>query len=311
MVKTQSDKQAEATYRAFASQSMELAEVDIQRIRLQAEYAHNELLASRNAQLSTLQADNTLRMQQEEGRRPPATIAPGSHRPGRPAEGRAPATARSAAPDRRPAGPAQLGGAGASSKRAGKRSSVRPACDMAGPSGPAFFLPGDPHIDPMALKVFDLQCEHSHIFEGWFGSHEDYDAQQARGLVTCPVCGSASITKRLSAPRLNVAHLHAPEPAPQQRQAEAPAGASDAENSGPAGRRPDPGAGNAAQHRECRRAFRRRGAPHPRGRGRRTPHSRDRVARRARRWPRTASRSWRCLTSWTTTGCNRRGPTRR
>ncbi|WZB63978.1 DUF1178 family protein [Achromobacter xylosoxidans] len=81
----------------------------------------------------------------------------------------------------------------------------------------------------MALKVFDLQCEHSHIFEGWFGSHEDYDAQQARGLVTCPVCGSASITKRLSAPRLNVAHLHAPEPAPQQRQAEAPAGASEAQ----------------------------------------------------------------------------------
>ena len=38
----QSDKQAEATYRAFAGQSMELAEVDIQRIRLQAEYAHNE-----------------------------------------------------------------------------------------------------------------------------------------------------------------------------------------------------------------------------------------------------------------------------
>ncbi len=76
----------------------------------------------------------------------------------------------------------------------------------------------------MALKVFDLQCEHGHIFEGWFGSHEDYDAQQARGLVTCPVCASASITKRLSAPRLNVAHLHAPaaQPAP-------PAGASDAE----------------------------------------------------------------------------------
>ena len=35
--------------------------------------------------------------------------------------------------------------------------------------------------------------------------------------------------QRLSAPRLNVAHLHAPEPAPQQRQAEAPAGASDAQ----------------------------------------------------------------------------------
>ena len=77
----------------------------------------------------------------------------------------------------------------------------------------------------MALKVFDLQCEHSHIFEGWFGSHEDYDAQQARGLVTCPVCGSGSITKRLSAPRLNVAHLHAPAAQP----AALPANASDAE----------------------------------------------------------------------------------
>lgn len=77
----------------------------------------------------------------------------------------------------------------------------------------------------MALKVFDLQCEHSHIFEGWFSSHEDYDAQQARGLVTCPVCGSGSITKRLSAPRLNVAHLHAPAAQP----AALPANASDAE----------------------------------------------------------------------------------
>lgn len=85
-------------------------------------------------------------------------------------------------------------------------------------------LDASPHISIMALKVFDLQCEHGHIFEGWFGSHEDYDAQQARGLVSCPVCGSASITKRLSAPRLNVAHLHAPaaQPAP-------PAGATDAE----------------------------------------------------------------------------------
>ncbi len=61
----------------------------------------------------------------------------------------------------------------------------------------------------MGLKVFDLQCSNSHIFEGWFGSHEDYDSQQARGLVTCPVCHSDTITKRLSAPRLNVGHFSA------------------------------------------------------------------------------------------------------
>ena len=59
----------------------------------------------------------------------------------------------------------------------------------------------------MGLKVFDLQCEHGHLFEGWFGSHEDYDSQQARGLLTCPMCHSATIEKRLSAPRLNVGHF--------------------------------------------------------------------------------------------------------
>ena len=64
-----------------------------------------------------------------------------------------------------------------------------------------------PHTRTMGLKVFDLQCSNSHIFEGWFGSHEDYDSQQARGLVTCPMCQSDTITKRLSAPRLNVGHF--------------------------------------------------------------------------------------------------------
>jgi hypothetical protein len=59
----------------------------------------------------------------------------------------------------------------------------------------------------MGLKVFDLQCANSHLFEGWFGSHDDYDAQQARGLVSCPMCQDTTITKRLSAPRLNVGHF--------------------------------------------------------------------------------------------------------
>jgi len=60
----------------------------------------------------------------------------------------------------------------------------------------------------MGLKVFDLQCDNGHLFEGWFGSHEDYDSQEARGLVTCPVCQSASVVKRLSAPHLNVGHFN-------------------------------------------------------------------------------------------------------
>jgi hypothetical protein len=58
------------------------------------------------------------------------------------------------------------------------------------------------------MKVFDLQCdEQGHLFEGWFASHDNYDEQQARGLVSCPMCGSTKVSKRLSAPRLNVSHL--------------------------------------------------------------------------------------------------------
>ena len=67
VVQTQSDKQAETTYRAFAQQSADLAEVDIKRIKLQAEYAHSErILAERSNQLATLQADQSLRRQQEQ-----------------------------------------------------------------------------------------------------------------------------------------------------------------------------------------------------------------------------------------------------
>jgi hypothetical protein len=65
------------------------------------------------------------------------------------------------------------------------------------------------HIERMSLKVFDLECQHGHVFEGWFSSHDDYDSQQARGFLSCPMCGDVTITKRLSAPHLNVSHLHA------------------------------------------------------------------------------------------------------
>jgi hypothetical protein len=59
------------------------------------------------------------------------------------------------------------------------------------------------------MKVLDLQCRQGHSFEGWFGSQDDYDAQRARGLVTCPMCNDSEITKMLSAPRLNLGHGNA------------------------------------------------------------------------------------------------------
>ena len=50
------------------------------------------------------------------------------------------------------------------------------------------------------MIVFDLKCGHGHVFEAWFGSSEDYEGQQARGLVRCPLCGAQDIKKAVMAP---------------------------------------------------------------------------------------------------------------
>lgn len=47
---------------------------------------------------------------------------------------------------------------------------------------------------------YALTCDHNHEFEGWFGSSSDYDDQQARGLVECPVCASKQVRKQIMAP---------------------------------------------------------------------------------------------------------------
>lgn len=54
------------------------------------------------------------------------------------------------------------------------------------------------------MIVFDLACENAHAFEGWFRSSEDFASQQARGLLTCPVCDSAAVTKAPMAPAVPV-----------------------------------------------------------------------------------------------------------
>lgn len=56
------------------------------------------------------------------------------------------------------------------------------------------------------MKVLDLQCGHGHDFEGWFASEDDFLQQQARGQLSCPLCGDPSVRKMLSAPRLNLGH---------------------------------------------------------------------------------------------------------
>ena len=49
---------------------------------------------------------------------------------------------------------------------------------------------------------YALACDNGHDFESWFPSSASYDAQAERGLVTCPLCGSAKVDKQIMAPSL-------------------------------------------------------------------------------------------------------------
>lgn len=50
------------------------------------------------------------------------------------------------------------------------------------------------------MIVFDLACASGHRSEGWFASSAAFEDQRGRGLVTCPQCGSAEMSKAPMAP---------------------------------------------------------------------------------------------------------------
>ena len=45
------------------------------------------------------------------------------------------------------------------------------------------------------MIVYDLQCAAGHRFEGWFDGGDAYEDQIKKGLVTCPVCNDANVSK--------------------------------------------------------------------------------------------------------------------
>jgi hypothetical protein len=52
------------------------------------------------------------------------------------------------------------------------------------------------------MILYNLVCAKGHEFESWFAGSTAYDRQAKRGLVECPVCGSAKVEKALMTPRL-------------------------------------------------------------------------------------------------------------
>ena len=66
---------------------------------------------------------------------------------------------------------------------------------------------------------YALICEHEHEFEGWFGASADFDDQQARGLLECPICGSKAVRKAMMAPAVAGTKRRSQDEPPAQAQA--------------------------------------------------------------------------------------------
>ncbi len=69
---------------------------------------------------------------------------------------------------------------------------------------------------------YNLVCHKRHEFESWFQDSAAYDKQARRGLVSCPLCGSAKVEKAIMAPRLARKDKGAPIIAPAEGAAPAP-----------------------------------------------------------------------------------------
>jgi hypothetical protein len=68
---------------------------------------------------------------------------------------------------------------------------------------------------------YNLVCAKGHEFESWFAGSAAYDRQAKRGLVECPICGSAKVGKALMTPRLARSGKSSPA-APAARETTAP-----------------------------------------------------------------------------------------
>jgi len=78
------------------------------------------------------------------------------------------------------------------------------------------------------MKVLNLRCANGHGFEGWFGSEDEFLAQNGRSAIECPLCADRVITRMPSAPRLNLGRGREPAaeaPAATPAPAAAPAAA--------------------------------------------------------------------------------------
>ncbi len=53
------------------------------------------------------------------------------------------------------------------------------------------------------MILFNLTCSNDHQFEAWFKNGDSYSSQEAKGIISCPMCGGRQIRKSPMAPSLS------------------------------------------------------------------------------------------------------------
>ncbi|WP_417257911.1 DUF1178 family protein [Celeribacter sp.] len=56
---------------------------------------------------------------------------------------------------------------------------------------------------------YTLKCSNDHSFDSWFKSADSFDMLKAAGQMSCPVCGSETVSKALMAPPVSTARKSA------------------------------------------------------------------------------------------------------
>ena len=50
---------------------------------------------------------------------------------------------------------------------------------------------------------YQLRCDQSHEFDGWFNDSAGFEKQAKRGLIECPTCGGVKVERALMAPAVS------------------------------------------------------------------------------------------------------------
>ena len=64
---------------------------------------------------------------------------------------------------------------------------------------------------------YNLICDFEHKFEGWFPSIKDFESQQKKNQLICPMCDSPSVDRDIMSPRLKATKKKSVIKTPRQR----------------------------------------------------------------------------------------------